>query len=306
MDFIDGLPKSYGCTTIFVVVNRLSKYGHFTPLKHPYTAPQVAQTFFDVIFHLHGIPTSIVCDRDLVFTGLFWRELFRLHGTKFNFSFAYHPQTDGQTEVVNRTIEMYLRFFTSYSPRQWAKWLPWVEYCYNTSFHSATKRTPFEIVYGRPPPPLLPFIPRTTRSIAVEEALLSCNQVLLDAQNRMKQVYDKSHVERVFSEGEWVYLRLQGYRQQSAHKRGNLKLSPKFYGPYQVVKRIGPVAYQLALPPQAKIHDVFHVSVLKKWVGDGVPVQDHLPTLHEDSQLLPQAIIDQRSHQGVPEVMVHW
>jgi hypothetical protein len=208
MDFIDGLPKSYGRTTIFVVVDRFSKYGHFTPLKHPYTAPQVAQTFFEVIFRLHGIPTSIVCDRDPVFTGIFWRELFRLHSTKFNFSSAYHPQTDGQTEVVNRTIEMYLRCFTSSSPRQWAKWLPWVEYCYNTGFHSATKRTPFEIVYGRPPPPLLPYIPGTTRSAAVEEALLSRDQVLLEvrqqllgAQNRMKQVYDKSHVERIFFGG---------------------------------------------------------------------------------------------------------
>jgi hypothetical protein len=211
MDFIDGLPKSYGRTTIFVVVARFSKYDHFTPLKHPYTAPQVAQTFFEVIFLLHGIPTSIVCDRDPVFTGIFWRELLHLHGTKFNFSSAYHPQTDGQTEVVNRTIEMYLRCFISSSPRQWAKWLPWVEYCYNTGFHSATKHTPFEIVYGRPPPPLLPYIPGTTRSAAVEEALLSRDQVLLEvcqqllgAQNRMKQVYDQSHVERVFSEGEWV------------------------------------------------------------------------------------------------------
>jgi hypothetical protein len=103
-----------------------------------------------------------------------------------------------------------------------------------------------------------------------------------------------------------VYLRLQGYRQQSVHKRSNLKLSPKFYGPYRIVKRIGSVAYQLALPPKAKIHYVFHVSVLKKWVGNGVPVQDHLPTLHEDSQLFPQAIIDHHRHQGVPEVLVHW
>jgi hypothetical protein len=116
---------------------------HFTPLKHPYTAAQVAQTFFEVIFKLHGIPSSIVCDRDPVFTGIFWRELFRLHGTKFNFSSAYHLQTDGQTEVVNRTIEMYLRCFTNSSPNRWAKWLPWVEYCYNTGYHSATKWTPF-------------------------------------------------------------------------------------------------------------------------------------------------------------------
>lgn len=113
-----------------MVVDRLSKYGHFTPLKHPYTAAQVAQTFFKVIFKLHGIPSSIVCDKDPVITGIFWCELFHLHGTKFNFSSAYHPQIDGQTEVVNRTIEMYLRCFTSSSPKQWAKWLPWVEYCY--------------------------------------------------------------------------------------------------------------------------------------------------------------------------------
>jgi hypothetical protein len=193
MDFIDGLPSSYGRTTIFVVVDRLSKYGHFTPLKHPYTAAQVAQTFFEVIFRLHGIPSSIVCDRDPVFTGIFWRELFRLHGTKFNFSSAYHPQTDGQTEVVNRTIEMYLRCFTSSSPKQWAKWLPWVEYCYNTGYHSATKRTPFEIVYGRPPPSLLPYVPGTTKSAAVEDTLRARDEILrevrqhlLDAQNRMK------------------------------------------------------------------------------------------------------------------------
>jgi len=313
MDFIDGLPTSYGRTTIFVVVDRLSKYGYFTTLKHPYTAAQVAKTFFEVIFRLHGIPSSIVCDRDPVFTGIFWKELFRLHGTKFNFSSAYHPQTDGQTEVVNRTIEMYLRCFTSSSPKLWAKWLPWVEYCYNTSFHSATKRTPFEIVYGRPPPSLLPYVPGTTKSAAVEDTLKARDEVLkevrqhlLAAQNRMKQVYDKDHTERSFSEGEWVYLRLQGYRQHSVQKRQHQKLAPKFYGPYRIIKKIGPVAYQLALPPKAKIHNVFHVSVLKKWVGVGVPVQDDLPLLSQDSRLTPQAILDQRVQQGSTEVLVHW
>jgi hypothetical protein len=193
MDFIDGLPSSYGRTTIFVVVDRLSKYGHFTPLKQPNTAAQVAQTFFEVIFKLPGIPSSIVCDRDPVFTGIFWRELFHLHGTKFNLSSAYHRQTDGQTEVVNLTIEMYLRCFTSSSPKQWAKWLPWVEYCYNTGYHSATKWTPFQIVYGRPPPPLLPYVPGTTKSVAVEDTLKAKDKILqevqqhlLEAQNRMK------------------------------------------------------------------------------------------------------------------------
>jgi hypothetical protein len=307
MDFIDGLPSSYGRTTIFVVVDRLSKYGHFTPLKHPYTAAQVAQTFFEVIFKLHG------CDRDPVFTGIFWRELFRLRGTKFNFSSAYHPQTDGQTEVVNHTIEMYLRCFTSSSPKQWAKWLPWVEYCYNTGYHSATKWTPFQIVYGRPPPPLLPYVPGTTKSAAVEDTLKARDKILqevrqhlLEAQNRMKQVYDKGHMEQSFSEGEWVYLKLRGYRQQSVQKRHNQKLAPKFYGPYRIVKKIGPVAYRLALPPQTKIHDVFHVSVLKKWVGVGTPIHEDLPLLADDRQSTPQAILDQRLQQGNKEILVHW
>jgi hypothetical protein len=124
MDFIDGLPTSKGKITIFVVIDRLSKYGHFTPINHPYIAPVVAQVFFENIFKLHGIPKTIVCNRDPAFTSSFWKELFRLNGVQFNFSSAYHPQTDGQTEVVNRTIEMYLRCFTSSKPSERVQWLP--------------------------------------------------------------------------------------------------------------------------------------------------------------------------------------
>lgn len=125
MDFIDGLPKSSGKTTIFVIVDRLSKFAHFIPISHPYTATTIAQIFFDQIFKLYGMPQSVVCDRDPTFTSLFWRELFRLQGTSFNFSSSYHPQTDGQTEVVNRTVEMYLRCFTSHNQKEWVRWIPW-------------------------------------------------------------------------------------------------------------------------------------------------------------------------------------
>ena len=91
MDFIDGLPISHGKTTIFVVVDRLSKYAHFVPISHPYTAVGVAQVFFEQIFRLHGMPQSIVCDRDVAFTSALWKELFQLQGTHFNFSSSYHP-----------------------------------------------------------------------------------------------------------------------------------------------------------------------------------------------------------------------
>ena len=133
MDFVDGLPNSRGKTIIFVVVDRLSKYAYSVAISHPYSAMSVTQVFFENIFKLHGMPKSIVCDRDLAFTSHFWKESFRLQGTSFNFSFAYHPQTDGQTEVVNRTMEMYLRCFTSSQPNEWCMWLVLAEYIYNTS-----------------------------------------------------------------------------------------------------------------------------------------------------------------------------
>lgn len=132
MDFVEGLHASHGKTVILVVVDRCSKYAHFLALSHPYTAVSVAKVFFDNIFKLHGLPETIVSDRDVTFTSSFWKEMFRLQGTKLCFSSSYHPQSDGQ-EAVNRVMEMYLLCFTSDYPKKWVEWLPWTEYCYNTS-----------------------------------------------------------------------------------------------------------------------------------------------------------------------------
>ena len=113
MAFIDRLPKFGGKNVILIVVYRISKYSHFCALSHPYTTSSVAQIFLDQIFRLHGMPSSIVSDHDATFTSHFWTELFHHTGTKLQMSSGYHPQTDGQTEIINKCLETYLRCFSS-------------------------------------------------------------------------------------------------------------------------------------------------------------------------------------------------
>jgi hypothetical protein len=178
MDFIVGLPKSQGKSALLVVVDRLSKYGHFIAIKRPATASAVADIFFDQVVRLHGVPESIVSDRDPVFTSTFWQNLFKCCGTKLLTSSSYHPQTDGQTEVVNRTIEMYLRCLATERPSTWVQWLPWAEFCYNSSYHLALRMTPFELVYGRKPPPLVPYSQGTTLVDVVDSRLVDRDALL--------------------------------------------------------------------------------------------------------------------------------
>lgn len=117
MDFVEGLPLSQGYSIIYVVVDRLSKYSHFIPLSHPYTASKVAMLFMTHIFKLHGLPESIISDRDPTFISNFWKALFKTQGTKLAYGTAYQPQTNGQTEIVNNWLENYLRCFVGDRPK---------------------------------------------------------------------------------------------------------------------------------------------------------------------------------------------
>jgi transposase InsO family protein len=156
MDFVEGFSRVNGKSVILTVVDRFSKYAHFVPLGHPYTATSVAKVFFEEIVCLHGLPESIVSDHDPVFTSKFWTELFKLSGLKLQLTSTFHPQSDGQAEAVNKVITMYLCCLVGDRPRQWLKWLPWAEYCYNTAFQSSIRTSPFKGVYGRDPPSIRP------------------------------------------------------------------------------------------------------------------------------------------------------
>jgi hypothetical protein len=135
-----------------MIENRLTKYTHFCALSNPLKASTVATAFMETIQKLHGSPNIIVSERDPIFTGHFLTELFSCLGTQLAHSSSYHPQSDRQTEIVNKRLEGYLRCFVSDKQTQWFKWFPLAEWWYNTSFHTVTKMTPFMALYGYHPP----------------------------------------------------------------------------------------------------------------------------------------------------------
>lgn len=279
MDFVEGLPLSGSVNCVLVVVDSFTKYAHFLPLRHPFTAFVVAKLFLHNIYKLHGMPQSIISDRDRIFTSTLWKELFRLADVQLQMSSSYHPQSDGQTERLNQTMETFLRCFVNACPAQWSKWLSLAQFWYNSCFHSAVGRSPFEALYGYTPKH---FGLSAVDSVQVPElsVWLKEKQLMIDlvkqhlnrAKQRMKSQADKNRSERSFEVGDLVFLKLQPFVQSSLAPRSNQKLAFKFFGPFKVLSKIGKVAYKLELPAHSMIHPVFHVSQLKKAISSAAPV----------------------------------
>jgi hypothetical protein len=277
------------------VVDRFSKSAHFGALHPTYTAYKVAQLFLDMVCKHHGMPRSLVSDRDRIFISQFWRELLKLSGTQLRMSTAYYPETDGQTEVLNRSLEQYLRAFVHHKPSLWLTFLPLAERSYNTTKHSATGYSPFYVVYGKEQATIPQYVFGTSRIEAVDSMLaerqnflLFLRRKLLKAQSLMKEIADKKRRPVEFNVGDFVYLKLRPYRQRSLTLTSYNKLSKRYFGPYKILQKIGPIAYKLDLPSNSKLHPVFHCSLLKLHQGD-------IPTSH--AELLPSTV----DHQPIIE-----
>ena len=276
MDFVSGLPRTIkNFEAIWVIVDRLTKSAHFIPIRMDYPLERLAELYIEKIVSLHGIPSSIVSDRDPRFTSKFWEGLQRALGTKLRLSSAYHPQTDGQTERTIQSLEDLLRACVLEKGGAWDCYLPLIEFTYNNSFHSSIGMAPFEALYGRRcRTPLCWYESGESAVVGPEivqqttEKIKMIQEKMRIAQSRQKSYHDKRRKSLEFQEGDHVFLRVTPITGVGRALKSK-KLTPRFIGPYQILERIGEVAYRIALPPSlANLHEVFHVSQLRRYIHD--------------------------------------
>ncbi|WVZ83445.1 hypothetical protein U9M48_030591 [Paspalum notatum var. saurae] len=259
MDFIVGLPRTQkGYDSIWVIIDRLTKSAHFLPVKTHYTAATYAELYISRIVSLHGVPQTINSDRGLLFVSCFWEQLQTALGTNLIRSSAYHPQTSGQVERVNQILEDMLRACALTYSTKWDECLSLVEFAYNNSYQKSLEMAPFKALYGEHVTFGLDLVTQA------EEQVKFIHNNLKGAQSRQKSYSNKRRRLLVFGVSDHVYLRVSPMK--GVHRFGvKGKLAPRYVGPFKITEQCGPVAYRLELPPHlAAVHDVFHVSQLKK------------------------------------------
>lgn len=270
IDFVLGLPRTQrGYDSVMVVVDRFSKMAHFIPCRKTSNATYVAHLFFTEIVRLHGLPRTIISDRDVKFTGLFWRTLWKKLGTQLNFSSAYHPQTDGQTEVVNRSLGNLLRSLTGENSRLWDRALAQAEFAYNDSPNRSTRHSPFQILYGMHPRGIheLRDLGKLERRSAngedFAEAMSELHEKvkirLQDNVQKYKQQADSKRREVHFNVGDEVLAHL--CRERFPKGTYN-KLKYKKIGPCKILRKFSANAYEIQLPPDIGISPIFNVADL--------------------------------------------
>ncbi|KAL5767474.1 hypothetical protein ACOSQ2_014257 [Xanthoceras sorbifolium] len=314
------VPSGFKHDAVWVMVDRLTKSAHFLPVRTDYSLDRLAELYIREIVRLHGVPVSIISDRDPRFTSRFWKKFQEALGTRLSFSTAFHPQTDGQSERVIQVLEDMLRSCVIEFEGSWADHLPLIEFAYNNSYQSSIAMAPYEALYGRKcRTPVCwtefgedrlvgPDLIRQT-----EEKVKIIKDRLKIASDRHKSYADLKRKEVEYDVGEKVFLKVSPWKKVLRFGRKG-KLSPRFIGPYEIIERVGPVAYRLALPPELeKIHNVFHVSMLRKYRSDpshrvqaeSIEIRPDLSYEEEPVQILDRKIKELRNKR-VPLVKVLW
>ncbi|GJR37468.1 putative reverse transcriptase domain-containing protein [Tanacetum coccineum] len=321
MDFVMKLPKSsQGYDTIWVIVDRLTKSAIFVPMRETDPMDKLARMYLKEVVTRHGIPLSIICDRDPRFASNFWRSLQNALGTSLDMSTAYHPQTDGQSERTIQTLEDMLRACAIDFGKGWVNHLPLVEFSYNNSYHASIKAAPFEALYGRKCRSPVCWaevgeVQLTGPEIVQEttEKIVQIKQRMQVARDRQKSYADLKRKPMEFQVGDKVMLKVLPWK-GVVHfgKRG--KLNPRYVRPFKVFENVGSVAYKLELPQElSRIHNIFHVSNLKKCHADE-PLAVPFDGLHFDDKLQfveePVEIMDREvkrlKRSRIPLVKVQW
>ena len=315
VDLITDLPKTAkGFDTIVVVVDRLSKMVHIVASTKSVTAEGMARIFEQNVFKLHGIPQEIVSDRDVRFQAQFWQEYCASLGIKLRMSTAKHPQTDGQTENANGVLEDTLRHYVGPLQNDWDDRLAVAEFAMNSAVNASTKATPFMLNYGQQPdtpvvaalrgmnPKVSPFVGKWKEQLAMARKCLTV------AKERQKHFADKHRrPAEVYHEGDQVLIHMKHFRLAPGLK---LKLAPRFLGPFTITKVVGPqnLSYKVALPPPLhRMHDVFHVSSLKKYVTGATRQPPALAQVDaEEANWVVDHISNARGSGARRQYLVHW
>ena len=316
MDFVTGLPESNGFDAILVVIDRLSKRRHFSSCLTTINAQELAELFLRDIWKLHGLPSTIVSDRGVLFVAEFWKKLCQGLGIKSLLSTAFHPETDGQTERVNASMEQYLRSYTDYLQDDWANWLPMAEFTGNNVVSETTGCSPFLAEMGYHPRMGFESMEpsRSPASLNAGEFAKKMQDITIVLQEEMRFAqarYEAGANENrvpapVYQVGDAVWLSTKNIRTQ----RPARKLDWKNLGPFKISNVVSKYAYRLDLPIGMKIHPVFHVSLLSPVPQD--PHPDHVPPppppveVDGEEEYEVEDILDSKKFRNRLKYLVQW
>ena len=260
---------------------------HFIPCKKTTDALQVAILFFREVYKLHGLPSSIISDRDSRFLGHFWRSFWKLLNTSLDMSSAYHPQSDGQTKVTNRSLGNLLRCLVGDAVKTWDSRLPQAEFAHNRTVNRSSGFSPFHVVYGILPrgPVDLSTLPDCSRhhsdaSTFVDDILevhAQTTQRLEASSSKYKTAADASRRRLIFDAGDMVWVHLTRDRMPA---RAYNKLKSKKIGPVRVISKINDNVYHLELPSDITTSDVFNIRYLSPYKSPDVPFDSRSNPTH--------------------------